>query len=292
MSEKRLKDLPCTSFEYHSFAHYEKELFQNDLLKYDWDQFYASDCANQLWDIMESVILKFADLHCPLKKIVNQKGKPPWLNQSLLELIHERDRLYKIAKKSVNNTEDWANARKIRNLCNSCVKKAKENYVKEQLNNHNNDPKKFWIVIETVWNPNKKSNVHIHLVNTDTKEEIETENIPNYINEHLTNVAQKLTQTMLNCPFYETAPVVMENFTHTPVTVSQVDQLVKEIKIHKSSAIEGISSKILKDSLEVLQSQLMYIFNVSLATSVFPEKWKSANVVVLHKGGDRCDVNN
>lgn len=136
-------------------------MFQSDLIDHDWDHFYASDCANQLWDMIELVILKVADLHCPLKKVTNRKGKPPWLNQSLLQLIHERDRLFKIAKKSDNNTDAWIKVRRIRNQCNSCVKMAKENYVKEQLSNYNNDPKKFWKLIETVWNPNKDANSRI-----------------------------------------------------------------------------------------------------------------------------------
>lgn len=136
-------------------------MFQSDLIDHDWDHFYASDCANQLWDMIELVILKVADLHCPLKKVTNRKGKLPWLNQSLLQLIHERDRLFKIAKKSDNNTDAWIKVRRIRNQCNSCVKMAKENYVKEQLSNYNNDPKKFWKVIETVWNPNKDANSRI-----------------------------------------------------------------------------------------------------------------------------------
>lgn len=149
--------------------------------------------------------------------------------------LPERDRLYKLAKTSLNNADDWVKARKIRNYCNSCVKKAKENYVKEHLNNHNNDPKKFWSVIETVWNPNKNSNSQIFLVNMVTGAEIKAEDTPKYNNEHLTNVAQNLTQNIPDCPFNDTISSTREEFAHSPITVTEVDKLIKNIKIHKSS---------------------------------------------------------
>ena len=37
---------------------------------------------------------------------------------------------------------------------------------------------------------------------------------------------------------------------------------------------------------------LTYIMNMSLQMGVFPNEWKIAKVVPLHKGGDLNDVNN
>ena len=64
------------------------------------------------------------------------------------------------------------------------------------------------------------------------------------------------------------------------------------INIYKSSAIQNISSKILKEALLGLIPQLTYVFNLSLTKGIFPQKWKTAIVIPLPKGGDRTDVNN
>ena len=42
----------------------------------------------------------------------------------------------------------------------------------------------------------------------------------------------------------------------------------------------------------VLVPQLVYMFNLSLSLGIFPDKWKRAAVVPLHKGGDLTRAEN
>ena len=72
----------------------------------------------------------------------------------------------------------------------------------------------------------------------------------------------------------------------------EVYSLCKEINISKSSSIETLSSKIIKDAFLVLILQLVYLFNLSLIHRVLPQKWKVATVVPLFKGGNHLDVGN
>ena len=60
----------------------------------------------------------------------------------------------------------------------------------------------------------------------------------------------------------------------------------------KSSGIDEISSKLCKDAFMVLGHQLVHLFNCSLNSGVFPEKWKIAKIIPLFKGGDREFVGN
>ena len=53
-----------------------------------------------------------------------------------------------------------------------------------------------------------------------------------------------------------------------------------------------MSSRIIKDAFLVLTLQLVYLFNLSLSTSIFQSKWKSATVIPLFKGGNKLDVSN
>ena len=69
--------------------------------------------------------------------------------------------------------------------------------------------------------------------------------------------------------------------------------LVKNIDISKSSGIDKISSKCLRDAIMiVLNSQLSHIFDVSLKNCYFPKSWKVATIVPLFKNGKRNDVSN
>ena len=72
----------------------------------------------------------------------------------------------------------------------------------------------------------------------------------------------------------------------------EVLKFCNEIENLKASGMDMISSKICKDAFIVLGNQLTYLFNCSLNTAVFPEKWKVAKVIPLFKGGDREEVGN
>ena len=54
---------------------------------------------------------------------------------------------------------DKANARHARNLVNALIKRARSDFVKEQLDIHRNDPKKFWEIIKNVFGENTSKNL-------------------------------------------------------------------------------------------------------------------------------------
>ena len=65
-----------------------------------------------------------------------------------------------------------------------------------------------------------------------------------------------------------------------------------EIDTSKSSGIDFISSRCLKDALMVLNTQISYIFEKSVKLGIFPDLWKIATVVPLFKGGAKENVSN
>ena len=59
----------------------------------------------------------------------------------------------------------------------------------------------------------------------------------------------------------------------------------------KATGLDDVSSKILKLAKPAILSSLVYIINLSLSTGSFPDLWKIAKIIPLHKGGD-LSVNN
>ena len=72
-------------------------------------------------------------------------------------------------------------------------------------------------------------------------------------------------------------------FSFSTVDESEVQKLVKNIKIIKSSAIDGLSSRLLKDSFEVIITELTYLYNCSLEQGVFPISWGIGRVTPIPK---------
>ena len=55
----------------------------------------------------------------------------------------------------------------------------------------------------------------------------------------------------------------------------------------KSPGVDGISPKILKETVEQISTPLAHVFNMSLQEGIVPLEWKEANIIYLFKKGSR-----
>ena len=53
------------------------------------------------------------------------------------------------------------------------------------------------------------------------------------------------------------------------------------MKENKPPGVDGISPKILKETVEQISAPL--VFNMSLQEGIVPSKWKEANIILLFK---------
>ena len=58
------------------------------------------------------------------------------------------------------------------------------------------------------------------------------------------------------------------------------------------SAVDKLSTRVLKDAFLSLVDQLTFTFNLSLKKGVFPDKWKATTIIPLQKDGNKEDVSN
>ena len=70
-------------------------------------------------------------------------------------------------------------------------------------------------------------------------------------------------------------------------SVEDVARLLSELDVTTSSGPDSISPRILKECAYELALSLTGIFNLSLSTGQLPNDWKMANVVPIHKAGER-----
>ena len=53
------------------------------------------------------------------------------------------------------------------------------------------------------------------------------------------------------------------------------------MKENKSPGVDGISPKILKETVEQISTPLAHVFNMSLQEGIIPFEWKEANIIPL-----------
>lgn len=244
--KKQLNKTPQVSFTCHTFGNYIKEDYQRDVADYDWTHFYSSTTTtDDKWTEIEKVITAAADKHCPYIEYRGKKHAPPWLNQEILETLKTRDELYKRAKTSKLEL-DWGIARKARNNCIKIVNAAKNNYILNLLHTEEKDSKKFWKVIQQVLPNSNQSRQQIHLTDQNTGLSIPTDKVPDYLNDHFCQIGASLSNSFPNLPKFEaTVSEFAASFKLERATLSDVTKLVKGIDICKSSAIDGLTSRVL-----------------------------------------------
>ena len=67
---------------------------------------------------------------------------------------------------------------------------------------------------------------------------------------------------------------------------------LNKLNTNKCSGPDGIHGKILKNSSSSLAYPLSQLFNTSFRTGIIPDEWKLANIVPVHKKGDKTDIEN
>ena len=71
------------------------------------------------------------------------------------------------------------------------------------------------------------------------------------------------------------------------VTPEVVASKINNMKENKSPGVDGLSPKILKETVEQISKPLAHVFNMSLQEGIVPLEWKEANIIPLFKNGSR-----
>ena len=284
------KPITKLSFKGRTYKNYNKELFSERLTSKDWTDYYTIDDVDRLWSILYDCINQEADVMCPWRNYKIAKAKDPWITNELLEMIKDKDRLLRKAKKS-QFEQHWDNARHERNIVNQAINSAKSKFIKENLNENQNDPKKFWQNIHTVLpNKNTSSTLNLKDINGNfLNDDLKTASL---LNEYFTNIGPSLAGDMSDPWIFNGNPCdssLGENIVATP---DEVSKLVKDINITKASALDRLSSRLIKDALLCLNEQFTYLINTSFAQGTFPSQWKMATIIPLPKDGDTSLPNN
>ena len=286
------------NFEGRSYKNYVREDLQRELVQTDWGLYYETREPSKCWEILESKIREYLDRTCPIKKFKVKEVREPCVTNELLEEIKDKDRALRRARNS-GKVEDWKLAKVERNRVGRLIDEAKAEFLKEQQVELANDPKKFWRLVKTIVPDKKRKSGKIGLKrkasmnngDASLEENVRDEDTAGFINSFFSNIGPNLAKNFNEqWEFY--GENIRDSCPNLVTDYGQVRLLCKDIKICKSSGIDGVSSRVFKDAFRVLIPQLVFLFNLSFELGSFPDSWKSATIIPLYKGGDKTEVSN
>ena len=277
-----------TIFQGRSYSKYNVEQFQHDIRNHElWESYWDrnNESPEKLWDIMLQVLHAVADVHCPLKQMKFRDDSPEWITRDMVYEISHKDYLYKLAKRT-DAIIDWENFHRKKNEVKNLLRNAKEDFIKGKLEEYGNNPRKFWRMINEMSGIGKnkaKSNSCSKIIDEDG---VIYENLEaaQFLNSYYVNVGPNLSKKQ-DVPWDKTKCTINVESTFSFVWVRESDVLnmIKDIKLSKSSAVEGLSTRILKDAFLVLSLELTYLYNICLQKGIFPEAWCMSMVTPIPK---------
>ena len=87
-------------------------------------------------------------------------------------------------------------------------------------------------------------------------------------------------------------PQFNSTFESKEIKIKSVFKQVSNLKTNKSTGLDGISERLLKDAAAIIAPTLTDIFNQSLKSSVFLKIWKEGKVTPIYKSGDLSNMSN
>jgi Reverse transcriptase (RNA-dependent DNA polymerase) len=116
-------------------------------------------------------------------------------------------------------------------------------------------------------------------------------------NEFFTGVAQKIADEIppASMPenFFNTPPNhPIFDFGSTPVTNSEIVDVIKELKVKKTLDCNWLSTLILSKHALTLSTPLKHVISLSLNTGIVPAQLKIAKVIPIFKSGDKQQLDN
>ena len=107
------------------------------------------------------------------------------------------------------------------------------------------------------------------------------------LNVHFSSVFTREDTSSLPVPETKFNGSEEEKLGQLVVTPEVVASKINNMKENKSPGVDGLSPKILKETVQQISKPLAHVFNMSLQEGIVPVEWKEANIIPLFKKGSR-----
>ena len=254
-------------------------IFNNLLERTNFTSVLETECADLANNKFMNLYTEAYNLAFPMKtSIIPNKyiKKSPWITKGL---IQSAIRKFKLLKKTLKNpTETNINTYKIYNFTyNKLLRIAKKTYFNNQIELTKGNMKKTWSTLRNVLNHNQcKSPFPDHFI-YDNNKITHTKEIAQSFNNFFANIGKNISSKVPTSQFHYTHYLNRQHDSSIfldPVTPAGIINFTSKIKAKSSQGHDGISSKLIKESIHHIATPFTHIVNQSLSTGVVPINMK------------------
>ena len=242
-------------------------------------------CPNEQVKLLNEVLLNIYSNFIPNQTKTIRPRQLPWITQAVKKFLRKENHAYKTFVKNGRPEDKLEEMQNMISEGAKMIEDAKRNYLRktgQTLANPGTSNKTYWTLINTVLNKAKIPIIPPLLENglfiTDFTEKAQL------FNDHF---ILQCTTIDTGSEIRQDTPGISTQIEDFAISEEKVLKIIRSLNPNKAHGWDGISTRMIKLSDSSLVTPLKIIFTNCLRSGVFPEIWKRANVVPIHKKNEK-----
>ena len=263
--------------------------FQAELKNLDWQDVHRSTDSSRAYKIFIEKFTCVYDRCFPMKKVKARKSSigKPWITNGLLRSIRKKNNLY---KRFLNNPNSQIEIKykQYRNKLNHSLRIAKRLYFENKIEQHKNDIKSTWKVLNEILNRKNCQRKLPSIFSKDSIEISDPKEVANQFCKYFTNIGPSLASKIPKSTnsFSQFLPDRLVNSVFLElVNEKEIIDVCNSFRSSAAPGYDNISMGTIKESINFIIRPLVSILNLSITTGAVPDDMKIARVIPLYKSG-------
>ena len=213
-----------------------------------------------------------------------KRYKKKHLSKDAFRKIRYKQNMWRVYKHTGKDT-DYDAYKEALNAATNEVRKSKRNFEHKLVQNMKSDSKSFHAYVRSKQNVREKVGpLNDNAGNIITQGFLMAEELNNYALQFRVHAEDTSSLPVPETKFNGSEGQKLGQLIVTPEVVASK---INNMKENKSPGVDGLSPKILKETVEQISKPLAHVFNMSLQEGIVPLEWKEANIIPLFKKGSR-----
>ena len=238
-------------------------------------------CPSHQVEILNEVLLNIFSNFIPNEFVTVKPKDVPWITRSIKSMIQKKNRAYKTFMKNGQPDDKVEGIQDLINRTSKTIEDAKHKYfmkIGETLSNSDTGNKRYWSLINKILNKTKVPLIPPLLENDVFVLDFEAK--AKIFNDYF----------ILQCSTLDTGSEIPDEvisdvppLVNIAISDEKLLKIIRSLNPKKAHGWDGISVRMIKICDSSLLVPLKMIFHSCMIHGSFPEAWKRANVVPIHK---------
>ena len=261
------------------------ELMRRAIDQFDWLRALSNVNVDEKVYFFTKTLLNIIQNFIPHETIICDDRDPPWINKEIKKLMIEKNLVFKSYCCSNRNMFLIEIFKALQYQLQIYIEQSKERYytkLSSRLAHPLTCPNTYWPILKTFLNkkiPCTTLLFHENKFITDFKEKAEL------FNQLFVNLNSLLSNNSVFSTDLPQLTIKCLDLIH--FSSSDITKIISHLDPNKAHGHDMLSIRMIKLCGNSICKPLSIIFNDCLNEDKFPDKWKKANVVPIHKKGNK-----